>query len=162
DFCTDPTPNLVIGGFVEIIVARQKGPLFDSAGRQVIWINRTTYSVAVAGELGEAVAGIRALKVGIPGPKKYAARRTTAAVSNHYIRSVGLVSDDVRIRLLDQQAGRAHLYNRDDPEWVNRWPAAGNRGLADRREHCEEKNPPSLPKFRRGPREITFTYTSRR
>ena len=46
--CADPMPNLAIEGFVEIIVARQGDPLFDSARRDVIWISRGTYSVTVA------------------------------------------------------------------------------------------------------------------
>lgn len=133
--CTDPMPDLAIEGFVEIVAPRQRGPLFDSVGRYVIWINRATYSVAVAEDLREAVAGIRALKVGIGGPKKYAVRRTRAAVTNHYIRSVGLVSDDIRIGLLNPKARRGDIHNGDDFKWITRCARAGNRGLANRREN---------------------------
>ena len=115
--CTDPMPNLAIEGLVEIVAPRQRGPLFDSSGRYVIWINRATYSVAAAEDLGEAVARIRALKVSIGGPEKYAARRT-AAISNHYIRLVGLLSNDIRIGLLNPKARRGHIGNRNDCKWI--------------------------------------------
>src|SRR5215510_8369549 len=104
-------PDLAIEGFVEIVAPRQRGPLFDSVGRYVIWINRATYSVAVAEDLSEAVARIRALKVGVGGPKEYAASQTSAIISNHCIRSVGLVSDDIRIGLLNSKARRGDIHN---------------------------------------------------
>ena len=133
--CTDPMPNLAIEGFVEIIVARQGDPLFDPAGRDVIWISRGTYRVAVAAEdLGEAVALIRALKEGIAGPIKYAARRAQTTISNHYIRLVGLVSDDIRIRLLNPKARRGDIHNGDDFKRISRCARARDRGLTDRRE----------------------------
>ena len=133
--CTDPMPNLAIEGFVEIVAPRQRGPLFDSVGRYVIWINRATYTVAAAEGLGEAVAKIRALKVGIGSPKKYAARRTITIINNHCIRSVGLGSDDIRIGLLNPKARRGDIHNGDDFKWISRCARARDRGLADRREN---------------------------
>jgi hypothetical protein len=128
-------PNLAVERFVVIIVARHGGPLFDSAGRRVIWILRATYSIAVAGDLDEAVARIRALKEGIGGAKKYSACRS-ATINNHNIRSVGFLADDIRIGLLNPKARRGDIHNGDNSKGISRCARARDRGLADRREHC--------------------------
>ena len=135
-FRADKTPNRAVEALVEVVAARQRHPLLDPVGRNVVRIYRATHRLAGTEDLGEAEAEIGPSEERIPRPIEHSARRAGAIVGDHHFRSVRLISDDIPIGLLNAQTGCADIHDRDDLEWVDRRPGSRDRGLTDRREHC--------------------------
>ncbi len=129
----DPGPHASVERFVEVVPAGERHPLLDPAGRRVVRVLGAADRIPRAEGFGEAETGVRSPEVAVPGPVEDHVGGG-ARVRDRDVGPVGLVSDDVRVGLLDVQAGRADVHVRDDPVRVARGARAGDAALAHGRE----------------------------
>jgi len=133
---TDRTPKVIEEALEIIVAAYRWDPLFDLTGGRVVLIHRATYRLAgVAEAFGETEAGIRPPQERIPGAIEDTAGRGETAISDLDFGVVVLISNNVRVGLLDYEPRRADGYKGHNFVWSNSCAQAGNRGLADRCEH---------------------------